>query len=118
MAVKFYVVPENDSLTAKAKAWLHNRNVDLKCAWDENPAETAAIFTTFVGAIGIVAKTIEKHANIRKEERLKDLRVWDPVLGIYWQLRKKMSQNQQLEFESRRKSGEPSGSILRSMRLI
>lgn len=118
MAVKFYVVPENDSLMAKVKAWVHNRNVDLKCAWDENPAETAAIFTTFVGAVGVIAKAVGKQANIRKEERLKDLRVWDPVLGIQWQLRKKMSQDQQLEFETRRKSGEACGSILRSMRLI
>ena len=116
--MKIYVVPEDDSMKAKAKAWIHNRRVDLKCAMDEHPVETLAFGTAAITTFGVGLKAILRNVNLRKEERLKDLRVWDPVLGIYWGLRKKMSQNQQLEFESRRKAGETCGSILQSMKLL
>ena len=116
--MKIYVVPENDSLKARAKAWVHNRKVDLKCALDEHPVETLAFGTATVTAFGVGLKALLKNINLHKEERLKDLRVWDPVLGIYWALRKKMNQNQQLEFEARRKAGETCGSILQSMNLL
>jgi hypothetical protein len=116
--MKIYVVPEDDSIKAKVEAYIHNRNVDLKCAMDEHPMETLAFGTAAITTFGVALKAILRNVNLRKEERSKNLRVWDPVLGIYWGLRKEMSQNQQLEFESRRKAGETCGAILQSMKLL
>lgn len=118
MNFEYYVVPEDDSFSAKAKAWIHNRTVDAKRVITEHPYETLFVAS---GVFGVLTKTITvvgKSMNLRKEQQIKDLYIWDAKLGRHWQMRKKPSQWQQLEIERRQEAGERLGSILESLDLL
>lgn len=116
--IKVYVVPENDSAKAKAKAWLHNRKVDAQCLWADHKEEILILGPAAIGAISVGVKVIGKRINLHKEEQLKDFRVYDTSLGHYWELRKKLSNSQWLEIERRRGAGESLGDILYDMKVL
>ena len=44
--------------------------------------------------------------------------LYDPQLKVWWPLKRKLSVNEKLEFESRRKSGESVAEALRNMKLL
>lgn len=48
----------------------------------------------------------------------KDLHIYDRSLGMYYPLRRKMTPRECMEFERRKRNGEPTGHILESMRLL
>ena len=104
------------------KQWFHEKSCAIKWWWDEN-RDWAIVVVPVVGGMAmwtlkkVVAGTITG-INLNKEERLKELYVYDRSLGHYWKLRRKLSTNEWLEVDSRRKLGEAMGDILRDMRVI
>lgn len=116
--MKVYVVPENDSLDAKAKAWFKNRCVDVKDWYEENKVLVWLFGPTVIGAIGGIAKAVLKHKNINAAEDLKTLFVWDAHIGHYWQLRRKLTSAEWLSVESRVKAGESMGKVLSELRVL
>ena len=115
---KIYVVPENSSRKAKAKAWFKNRMTDITEWWDENKNVVAVVGPAVIGGIAVGVKVIGKHINLDKEQALKDRYVYDTSLGHYWELKKKLSNAEWTEIERRRNAGEKLGSILENMRVL
>lgn len=116
--MKIYSVPENNSFRAKAKAWIKNRITDAKDIWDNNRAEILVLAPVVIGAVTAGTKAIGKHINLNKQENLKERYIYDTSLGHYWELKRKLSNDQWLEIEHRRRNGEILGDILESMRVL
>lgn len=71
-------------------------------------------------AIAILSE-LNKAANRReriREDRRKDSRIYDPMIGDYWELRKPLSNNERLMYQERVRRGESRGSILEDMNLL
>ena len=116
--MKVHVVPEDNSKKAKAKAWVKNRLVDIRCFWPENKEAIVTLTPVVVGGVTVLARVIGKHNRLVQETKLKELYVWDPKLGMYYQLRKKMTNEQRLELDRRKNAGESIGNILASMKVL
>jgi putative protein kinase ArgK-like GTPase of G3E family len=116
--VKVYVIPKDDSKKEKAKAWLQNRWTDAKCFWAENKHTIEILTPVVIGGMTVMVKAISRHNKLTQEKSLKELFVWDPKLGLYYQLRKAMTNSQRLELERRKEAGESIGQILASMKLL
>lgn len=104
------------------KEWFSDKSREIKIWWDEN-REWAIVVVPVAGTglIWMMKKIVSggiQHINLTKEQALKDLYIFDRSGGHYWKLRRKLSTNEWMEFERRRKSGELIGEILRSMRVI
>lgn len=71
--------------------------------------------------IGLVAKTVQvigRGHNIRMKQRQKDLHVWDPTLGHYWELRRKLRNEDWVTINRRHDLGESLGQILDDMDVL
>lgn len=113
--MKIYVCPTDNSKMARAKAWLKNRWTDVSEWCRENKAIAIPVA---ISAGGFIIKTVVKHVNLSRAEDLKDLYVYDTSLGHYWELRKKLSNSQWLEIESRKAAGEKLGDILDDLKVL
>lgn len=83
--------------------------------WIDNNKE----FVLMAGATVIGAGV--KLAQARNKQRELDLRtntIYDPSTGQRYRTRRAMSSSEQLEFEFRKKAGEPTGVILDDMNLL
>lgn len=102
---------------------------DVKCGFrktvdwfNENRefAVTVAIPTAIavVGGASKIAKSIDRKADLKREQELKDLRVYNRSTGDYLTLRRKMTAKEQVQFEARKRNGEPTAMILNEMGLL
>lgn len=95
------------------------RRVKKVRVWINDNRETVVVVAPIVigGAIKISQLALRRH-NIHLETRNKELFVYDRSLGHYWELRRKLSNNEWLAIETRRKSGENLAQILSSLRVL
>lgn len=93
--------------TNKAKEWVKN-----------NPQFALAALTSITSVGGYLGKNILKRSNLRKAEKVKQEYVYDPSLGHYWELKRKLSNSEWRKVEARKKSGEKMGEILDSMKVL
>ena len=66
-------------------------------------------------------QAIKKHNRNKrqdKQEKAKRTRIYDRSTGNYWHLKKELTNKQWLEVNKRKKSGEKTGDILRSMKVL
>ena len=119
MAKIYYVVPEDNSLKAKVKAWVKNRKTDAQVFWDENKEEIVVLAPAAIGLAALGIRTLSRHAALAKEQRLKDLYVYDNSTRRYWELRRKLSTSEKLELERRVDlGGEKLGQVLEDLRVL
>lgn len=102
----------------KHKGWKAKEKV--KNTVKTYPKECATAVILGGAAIG---KLIKKWKNIQPtqaelDREWKDLHIYDRSLGMYYPLRRKMTPRECMEFERRKRNGEPTGHILESMRLL
>lgn len=74
-----------------------------------------------VGSIPVITKTVTgvtKHANLRKEQKIKELYCYDPSLGHYWKLNRKLSNSDWVKIDRRRQAGERMSDILNDMKVL
>lgn len=116
--VKVYVVPKDNSIWERSKAWMKNRKTDVECFWEENKEAIVAITPPLIGGAVMLGKIISKHNAIKAEQFLKDRKIYDPRMGHYYDLRKKPTQLQWTEIDERYRSGEGYGQILKDMGLL
>ena len=116
--MKIRYVPEDNSTKAKARAWLKNRGADLQDFWNENKTEIIILAPLIIGGCVKATKAINRTIILHQEELLKDRRMYDNRLGHYWELNRKLSNNEWLEIEERKQQGEPVGDILRRMGVL
>jgi len=116
--MKIYSVPENDTFKAKAVAWTKNRMTDAKEFWDNNKRELVILIPIIIGGVVKMTKSVNKTVNLHQEEKLRDRRVYDPKMGHYWELNRKLDNDEWVEIEARKENGELVGNILRSMGVL
>lgn len=115
---KIYVVPEDDTFKAKAKAWWKNRKTDMKCFWEENKEEIVILAPAAIGLTTLGIRVISKHVALAQEQRFKDFYVYDNSTRRYWELRRKLKTSEKLELERRTELGEKIGYVLRDMGVL
>lgn len=78
----------------------------------------AAAVPVVVGTAKGVSKYVKRHQATKAELKVKDLRVYDTSLGHYWELRRKLTNNEWLQIEIRRQNGERLANILADMHVL
>lgn len=116
--MKIYVVPEDDSFTAKAKAWCKNRWADAQDFADRHPVFTWVVLPCMLGGACELTKGLIKSHNLSKQDELMKLRCYDRKGGHYWELKDALSNAQWLEVQSRMDNGEKLGEILKDMDVL
>lgn len=85
-----------------------------------HPQESITVLT--VGSLGysLIRKVVRdiKPTSTDKIFKRQQNELYDPQLKVWWPLRRKLSVNDKLEFESRRKNGESVAEALRNMKLM
>lgn len=122
---------QEDKRTIKEKIdfKLWNLKQDIKIgvrqsvAWfNENKefAVTVAIPAAIavIGGANKIAKSVDRKVDLKKEQMLKDRRVYNRSTGSHLALRRKMTAREQVEYERRKKNGEPTALILNEMGLL
>lgn len=101
---------------------------DIKCGfertvkWCENNKELAlAMIPVVLYAGKEVSKTIssiDRKHDLKKEQELQELSVYDHSLGMYHKLRRPMTPEEKIELSIRVKNGESKVEVLKGMRLL
>ena len=97
----------------KAREFMNWANANKEVIIAVAPVAIAAV----KGVNGMV-RTIDRKVDLRKEQQLKDLYIYDRSMGKYLKLRRKLTSREQVEFDMRKRSGESAAQILASMRLL
>lgn len=96
-----------EAVKTKAKDW-----------WEENKAYVVLLGPGVLAAGGKLIHEIGKRHNLRIEEMQKDLRVYDTSLGHYWELRRKLDNNDWCYINRERDRGASLGDILDRMKVL
>ena len=65
-----------------------------------------------------IVKVVGKNVNLRKEANLKNLYCYDRSLGHYWKLRRELSNQEWIEIDRRKNSGERRADILNDLGVL
>lgn len=71
-----------------------------------------------IKTISGIAKSVDRKIDLKKEQDLKDLYIYDRSLGYYHELNRKLKPSEALEIDQRRSNGETMAQILASMKLL
>lgn len=121
--MKNYTELKSDLSMKVAKAKEKTKKAAIEAAnWAvENKEVVIALAPVAIGMVKgtkSIVHSVDRKMDIRKEQNLKDLYIYDRSMGRYLKLRKKLSSNEQLEIERRKRNGESLCSILASMKLL
>lgn len=108
------------------KLWALKYNVETKARqtvrWCEENKELAiAMIPVGIFAIKSIGKTIgsiDRKIDLKKEQDLQELYVYDHSLGMYHKLRRPLRPSEKIEIDRRRDNGESKVQILASMGLL
>lgn len=73
---------------------------------------------TIAGVAVVGIKSVNKHLDIYRENKLRNSMIYDRSLGMYWETKKPLTANQRLTIESRHNAGESYGAILNDMKIL
>lgn len=65
-----------------------------------------------------ITRTASRNHTIKLEERNKDMRCYDPRLGHYWELKRKLTNDEWRFIDRRRKKGERLSDILSDLNVL
>lgn len=85
---------------------------------DENREFVVVVAPIIIGGSIKIAQIAMRRHNLNLETQHRELFVYDRSLGHYWQLRRKLTNNEWVSIESRRKAGESLAQILSSLKLL
>ena len=98
--------------------------IDGAIRWvKEKPQEAAILGSVVIVAGDKLFKGIKKLKELQPtqaelDRQWRELHVYDRSLGMYFPLKRKMTPRECMDFEQRKKRGESTGDILRSMNLL
>lgn len=88
----------------------------------ENPEFTYGVAVPAAAFAGRATyQAIKKHNRNKRQdnqEKMKRTRIYDRSSGNYWRLKKELTNKQWLEVNKRKKAGEKTGDILKSMKVL
>ena len=91
---------------------------DIWCFIDDNRELIIVVGPVLLGAITTGIKVVGKNINLRKQEKIKDLYVYDRSLGHYWLLRRELTKKEWVEVNKRKANGERLADILSEMKVL
>ena len=103
------------------KVQAYKTAVEVKEWIKQHPQETITLIGFALTAGKSVSNIYSKHqakVNLKKEEELKDLYMYDRSKGRYQKLRHAMTAQEAIEYEARRRNGESFMEALMNMRLV
>ena len=71
-----------------------------------------------IGGLTTIVKVVGRRTNLNKQESIKNLYCYDRSLGHYWRLKRELSNNEWLEIDRRKRSGEKLADILEELRVL
>lgn len=87
--------------------------------WVYDNKEIIIMLAPIVGSILLVSvKHFGRYMVATKQAAVKELYCYDPSLGHYWQLRRKLNNSDWLKINKRKANGEKLGDILESMNVL
>lgn len=96
-----------------------NRRIDAaKEWWDDNKQYAVIVVPAVVGVVGTGIKVLGKRHNLKQEERNKDLWCYDASLGHYWELKRKLTNDEWVAIDRRKKNGERLADILDDLSVL
>ena len=98
-----------------AMRWI-NQNKEMIVVLAPVAASSTALLGKWV--IKPIWKGTVVRANLRRQEHIKTGFIYDPSLGAYYELSKKLNNQQKIELDQRRQAGERIGNILREMNVL
>lgn len=98
-----------------AMRWI-NQNKEMIVVLAPVAASSAALLGKWV--IKPIWKGTVVRANLRRQEHIKTGFIYDPSLGAYYELSRKLSNQQKIELDQRRQAGERIGNILGEMNVL
>lgn len=84
----------------------------------KNPQIVIAAIPVVTSVVTFGVKNGVKHMNLRKAEKVKQEYCYDPSLGHYWELKRKLSNQEWVRIEKRKQEGEKLGDILSSLNVL
>lgn len=109
---------DNERRTSQFKEKFKNKIQDGR-NWIRDNKDTIIQYAPYIaGGVAIGMKVLGKNINLRKQESLGNLRCYDRSAGHYWQLRRKLSTDEWLYIEQRRKCGYSLGDILSELKVL
>ena len=105
------------------KKWF-SRKIEAIVNWIKGDS-AAIIIPAIATAIGFLirliitlVKSVSKSSSLKKQAELKDLYCYDRSLGHYWKLRRKLTNNDWVEINKRKKNGEKLADILSELKVL
>jgi len=86
--------------------------------WDDNKQYVIVGAPVAAGLLGKGIQVLGKRHNLKLEERNKDLRCYDASLGHYWELKRKLTNDDWVKINRRKNNGEALGDILTELRVL
>lgn len=86
--------------------------------WEENKVYVMVAVPVAAGVLKKAIGAFNRHHTAKIEERNKDLRLYDTSLGHYWELRRKLCNDDWVAINRRRNRGESLGEILESLHVL
>lgn len=84
----------------------------------DNKEIVVAGLSTIAGIAVKTASSASKNRRLKKEQELKDCYCYDRSLGHYWQLNRKLTNNEWTEIDHRKRNGERLSDILNELRVL
>ncbi len=72
----------------------------------------------FIRGVGNTIRSVDRKMDLKKEQELQDLYIYDHSLGMYLKLRRPLKPSEKIEIDRRRNNGESKIQILSSMGLL
>lgn len=102
--------------------WNAKRKFDNTVKWCEENKELALamipVGLMVVKGVGNAARSIDRKIDMKREQDLQDLYIYDHSLGMYHKLRRPLKPSEKIEIDHRRANGESKIQILSSMGLL
>lgn len=102
--------------------WNAKRKFDNTVKWCEENKELALamipVGLMVIKGVGNAARSIDRKIDMKREQDLQDLYIYDHSLGMYHKLRRPLKPSEKIEIDRRRANGESKIQILSSMGLL
>ena len=85
---------------------------------DDNKQVLMVAVPAVATVVGTGVKVLGKRHNLRVEERNKDLRCYDASLGHYWELKRRLTNEEWVKIDRRKRNGERLADILDELRVL
>ena len=109
---------EKQRKKAQRREWFYKKENDVRNWYYNNKEAILVLVPIGVGAITTLTKVVGKNANLKKEQKLKDLYCYDRSLGHYWALRRELSNSEWVEIDKRKAKGERLADILSEFKVL